>query len=186
MRLEFFVLWIAVCWASVASYGSAQLSGNRSVERSKREFEGKYLVFPEGSNVQLVYCTTITTYSKPSGMFTIGMTAGQAWELPSESMLSNKFRDYHRRSRRELYRKLELLLGSRGKDGRACILKMVCDAAGRDRGDIGKGSFFEEILHAVFTLPTSTDDTDAITEYERAYLLKENCNEARLKCPDAF
>lgn len=59
---------------------------------------------------QLVYCMTITTYSKPRGMFNIGLTAGQAWELPSKSTLSNKFKDYHRRSRRELYRKLELLL----------------------------------------------------------------------------
>lgn len=144
------------------------------------------MVFPEGSNVQLVYCMTITTYSKPRGMFNIGLTAGQAWELPSKSTLSNKFKDYHRRSRRELYRKLELLLASRGKDGRGCVLKAICNAAGRSRRDVGKGSFMREILHTVFTLPASYDDGDPTTEYERAYFLKENCNEAEWKCPDVF
>lgn len=141
MRLLLFTLWIL----NGATWGES--IENRSIELSKRGFEGEYLVFPEGSNVQLVYCMTITTYSKPRGMFNIGLTAGQAWELPSKSTLSNKFKDYHRRSRRELYRKLELLLAR---------------------------------------LPASYDDGDPTTEYERAYFLKENCNEAEWKCPDVF
>ena len=53
---------------------------------------------------------TISTYAKPKGFFNIGLTAGQAWQLPSKSTLSNKLGDYHRRSRRQLYRKMELLL----------------------------------------------------------------------------
>ncbi|KAK1123029.1 hypothetical protein K0M31_008665 [Melipona bicolor] len=53
---------------------------------------------------------TISTYTKPQGFFNIGLTAGQAWQLPSKSTLSNKLGDYHRRSRRQLYRKMELLL----------------------------------------------------------------------------
>ncbi|XP_061935360.1 uncharacterized protein LOC108003445 isoform X2 [Apis cerana] len=179
MRLLLFTLWILNLGATWC-----ESIENRSIERSRRGFEGEYLVFPEGSNVQLVYCMTITTYSKPRGMFNIGLTAGQAWELPSKSTLSNKFKDYHRRSRRELYRKLELLLASRGKDGRGCVLKAICNAAGRSRRDVGKGSFMREILHTVFTLPASYDDGDPTTEYERAYFLKENCNEAEWKCPD--
>ncbi|KOC67804.1 hypothetical protein WH47_12134 [Habropoda laboriosa] len=83
-------------------------------------------------------------------MFTIGLTAGQAWELPSRSTLSDKFEDYHRRSRRQLYRKVELLLASRGKDGKACVLKAICRAAMRSRTEIGKRPFMEEIMHAVF------------------------------------
>lgn len=35
-----------------------------------------------------------------------------------------------------------------------------------------------------FRLPASYDDGDPTTEYERAYFLKENCNEAEWKCPD--
>ncbi|KAF3424760.1 hypothetical protein E2986_10705 [Frieseomelitta varia] len=135
-------------------------------------------------HVQLVYCMTISTYTKPEGFFNIGLTAGQAWQLPSKSTLSNKLGDYHRRSRRQLYRKMELLLESQGKDGKACVLKTICNAAGRSQTEIGKGHFMQEILHAMFSLPASYNDADPMTEYERAYFLKENCNEARRKCPD--
>lgn len=37
-----------------------------------------------------------------------------------------------------------------------------------------------------FRLPASYDDGDPTIEYERAYFLKENCNEAEWKCPDVF
>ncbi|XP_017876745.1 uncharacterized protein LOC108623017 [Ceratina calcarata] len=148
-RLTFFNCWIGFCCLSVAS----SMGGtNTSVGRTKRDLlDGKYLIFPEGSNVQLVYCLTFSAYAKPSGFSAFGITAGQAWELPSKSVLSTKFEDYHRRSRRQLYRKVELLLGSRGLDGKACVLKAICHAANRDRSNVGKGTFFEEIMHAVFT-----------------------------------
>lgn len=37
-----------------------------------------------------------------------------------------------------------------------------------------------------FRLPANYEDADTTTEYERAYFLKENCNEAEWKCPDMF
>ncbi|XP_053973125.1 uncharacterized protein LOC128873524 [Hylaeus volcanicus] len=160
-------------------------STNDTVGRSKRDFETKYLVFPQGSNVQLVYCLTMNTYAKPSGDYTIGITAGQAWELPSKSMFS-KYKDYNRRSRRELYSKIELLLGTQGKDGRGCVLKAICTAAARSRTEIGRATFFEEILHVVFALPGNFDDTDTVTEYERAYFQQEKCDEMEDRCPDVF
>ncbi|XP_017758850.1 PREDICTED: uncharacterized protein LOC108549824 [Eufriesea mexicana] len=184
MCLLFLILWIEFWCSNVAS--STEPTEDRGLGRSKREFAEKYLVFPEGSNVQLVYCMTISTYAKPAGLFTIGLTAGQAWQLPSKSTLSGKLGDYHRRSRRQLYRKMELLLGSRGKDGRACILKAICNAARRSRREIGNRPFFQEILHAVFELPASYHEADPMTDYERAYYLKENCNEAQYGCPDMF
>ncbi|CAD1473153.1 unnamed protein product, partial [Heterotrigona itama] len=145
MCLLFFIVLIGIwCPNVVSSSGltrGLETTGNKNVERSKRAFEGKYLVFPEGSNVQLVYCMTISTYTKPEGFFNIGLTAGQAWQLPSKSTLSKKFGDYHRRSRRQLYR----------KDGKACVLKTICNAASRSQTEIGKGHFMQEILHAMFS-----------------------------------
>ncbi|KZC06092.1 hypothetical protein WN55_07178 [Dufourea novaeangliae] len=137
--------------------------------------------------VQLVYCLTMSTYTKPSGLFTLGITAGQAWELPSESTISADRLDvYHRRSRRELYRKMESLLGTQGKDGRACILKAICRAARRNRTETRKGAFLEEIMNVVFSLPGKLDDADTVTEYEKAYYCRENCGEMEERCPDAF
>ncbi|XP_076682947.1 uncharacterized protein LOC143376467 [Andrena cerasifolii] len=159
-----------------------------TIQRSRRAFDAKYLVFPQGSNVQLVYCLTVSTYSKPAGFFTMGVTAGQAWELPSDSMDFRKYPPaaYHRRSRRQLYRKLESLLGTQGKDGRACVLKAICQAAARNRTNAARASFLQEILHAVFTLSESFDDSDSVTEYERAYFWGESCAEMEDRCPSVF
>nr|KAF7412784.1 hypothetical protein H0235_012635 [Vespula pensylvanica] len=95
--------------------GISQCLSNDTCTRSKRAEDDentRYLIFPQGSNVQLVYCMTISTYSKPQGMFTVGVTAGLAWELPHRNtVLYRKPAEvYHRRSRRELYRKVELML----------------------------------------------------------------------------
>ncbi|XP_050456258.1 uncharacterized protein LOC126853991 [Cataglyphis hispanica] len=161
---------------------------NNSLVRSEREAGINYLIFPQGSNVQLVYCLTMGTYSKPRGMFVIGVTAGLAWELPYRNTVPYRkpAEVYHRRSRRELYRKVELMLRTQEKDGKACVLKAICKAAERKREDVGNGSFIEEILHATFTLPGGHYDIDPMTEYERTYHLGENCDEMHAKCPDVF
>ncbi|XP_070155241.1 uncharacterized protein [Polyergus mexicanus] len=161
---------------------------NDSLVRSEREAGINYLIFPQGSNVQLVYCLTMGTYSKPQGIFVIGVTAGLAWELPYRNTVPYRkpAEVYHRRSRRELYRKVELMLRTQEKNGKACVLKAICKAARRKREDVGKGSFIEEILHATFTLPGGHYDIDPMTEYERTYHLGENCDEMHAKCPDVF
>ncbi|XP_014604927.1 PREDICTED: uncharacterized protein LOC106787244 [Polistes canadensis] len=171
--------------------GLSECFSNDTCSRTKRIVDDdnpRYLIFPQGSNVQLVYCMTIATYSKPQGMFTVGVTAGLAWELPHRNtVLYRKPAEvYHRRSRRELYRKVELMLKTQGKDGKACVLKAICKAAKRDSKLIGKGTFLEEILHTIFTLPDGYYELDPMTEYEKVYTNKKNCDEFVAKCPDVF
>lgn len=64
--------------------------------------------------MQMVYCLTIGTYAKPESFFTVGVTAGLAWELPHKNSVPYRkpAEVYHRRSRRELYRKVELMLST--------------------------------------------------------------------------
>ncbi|XP_018051515.1 PREDICTED: uncharacterized protein LOC108689302 [Atta colombica] len=187
-RLRHFILLCIFVRRFEESTVSSMTFSNDSLVRSGRNVGTKYLIFPQGSNVQLVFCLTISTYSKPQGMFTMGTTAGLAWELPyRNTMLYGKPAEvYHRRSRRELYHKVELMLRTQGKDGKACVLKAICKTAGRRREDVGKGSFLEETLHAIFTLPGGWYDIDPMTEYERAYHLGENCDEMHAKCPSVF
>ncbi|XP_015609928.1 uncharacterized protein LOC107274887 [Cephus cinctus] len=145
---------------------------NTTIERSRRELDEtkRFLIFPQGSNVQLIYCMTIGTYTKPQGVFTMGVTAGLAWPLPHKDSVPYRkpAEVYHRRSRRELYHKIELMLKTQGKDGKACVLKAICNAAKRDKSDLGTRSFMREILHSIFTLPEGSYDDDPKTEYERA------------------
>ncbi|CAD6229377.1 GSCOCG00006561001-RA-CDS, partial [Cotesia congregata] len=160
----------------------------------------------------LIYCLTIGTYAKPESFFTVGVTAGLAWELPHRDTVPYRkpAEVYHRRSRRELYPKVESILTTndylcveirawmqesslkevdcnpvdlisnrhytiddckqlyipiesfshplqgfqakkRGKDGKACVLKALCQAARRNDSDVGKGTFMQEILFSIFT-----------------------------------
>ncbi|KAG7188260.1 hypothetical protein KM043_007926 [Ampulex compressa] len=110
--VSFFFLLLSV---SLLYFGTAQdstKSWNSTSGKTKRESMTKYLIFPEGSNVQLVSCLTIGTYSTPPGMGTFGVTAGVAWPLPDRNTAprGNEAEVYHRRSRRELYRRVELML----------------------------------------------------------------------------
>lgn len=67
-------------------------------------------------SLQLVYCFLTTAYGTPGGLFTVGITLGLAWEIPSNplSLLREStaatVAALHRRDRRELYPKIETFL----------------------------------------------------------------------------
>ncbi|XP_012284512.1 uncharacterized protein LOC105701929 [Orussus abietinus] len=142
----------------------------RVLSRQKR-----YLIFPRGSNVQLVYCLTIAAFPR-DGDLVLGLTAALAWELPSEvdpgSPTSLK-----RRSRSVLFPKIEAFLQAAGLDGRSCLMKALCEADRRDEAEIGSGTFLQELLHAVFALPKDGGKFESPEHrvYDYAHETKENC-----------
>ncbi|KAH0543726.1 hypothetical protein KQX54_009715 [Cotesia glomerata] len=105
---SFFPLLILFTILAIAEANDLGCKSNRT----KRELPTRYLIFPQGSNVQLIYCLTIGTYAKPESFFTVGVTAGLAWELPHRETVPYRkpAEVYHRRSRRELYPKVESML----------------------------------------------------------------------------
>ncbi|CAG5102582.1 Protein of unknown function [Cotesia congregata] len=197
--------------------------------------------------MNLIYCLTIGTYAKPESFFTVGVTAGLAWELPHRDTVPYRkpAEVYHRRSRRELYPKVESILTTndylcveirawmqesslkevdcnpvdlisnrhytiddckqlyipiesfshplqgfqakkRGKDGKACVLKALCQAARRNDSDVGKGTFMQEILFSIFTLPSGSYDVDPKTRYELAHDSINDCDHLYPTCSDSF
>lgn len=121
--------FLAICVAENAT-GNARI-----LSRPKR-----YLIFPEGSNIQvlfipgesnnfdplagitldsfevivsiwqLVFCLTVGTYAKENDVV-MGITAALAWELPSK--VDSKISELlHRRSRGIAFPKIEALLQS--------------------------------------------------------------------------
>lgn len=42
-------------------------------------------------------------------------------------------------------------IDSAGLDGRACVMRALCEAAQRDPSLLGKGTLVQELLHAIFT-----------------------------------
>ncbi|XP_066904477.1 uncharacterized protein [Halyomorpha halys] len=120
--------------------------GDASLQRKKR-----WLVFPKGSSLQLVYCFLVSTFGTRDGIFVIGITVGLAWEIPQNfrSFLIKEAKEkIESRHRRELYSKIRLLLDRQGVDGMYCILRAICESK---RVSGTKLKFIHSLLHGLFS-----------------------------------
>ncbi|XP_063992890.1 uncharacterized protein LOC135170762 [Diachasmimorpha longicaudata] len=124
---------------------AANFTEERVLSRQKR-----YLLFPEGSNVQCVFCLTIGSLPRPTDLV-LGLTAALAWELPNK-VDKRLPKVLHRQSRSALFPRIEAFLQSTGLDGRSCVLRALCEAGQRRREMVGKGTFVQELLHSIFRL----------------------------------
>ncbi|XP_046830949.1 uncharacterized protein LOC124429563 [Vespa crabro] len=175
--LDFFILYANSLHEDVRGNSTEVEVSPRMLSRQKR-----YLIFPEGSNLQLVYCLTIGAYGRNDDLV-MGLTAALAWELPSK--VDSKISDLlHRRSRSVMFPKVEAFLQSTGIDGRSCVMKALCEAGQRHPSQIGKGTFVQELLHAIFTLPRDGGRFECSEDrpYERAYQNGGNCEKLYPTC----
>ncbi|XP_014207333.1 uncharacterized protein LOC106638592 [Copidosoma floridanum] len=140
----------------------------------------RYLIFPQGSNVQVVFCLTIGSEGRPAGQLVVGMTAALAWELPAkvDSL------ELHRRSRSVVYPKIEAFLQSLGLDGRSCVMKALCEAGQRSPSSIGRADFLHELLHAIFTIREDGTrfESEEHRQYDHAHGSYGNCTELYPTC----
>ncbi|CAG9791035.1 unnamed protein product [Diatraea saccharalis] len=98
----------------------------------------------------------------------------KAREYLKKDHMDEDTRDYHRNSRAELIGKVEKLLTALGKDGRQCVLYKLCKAS---QSSTQQGTFLEELLRIIFTLPKGTQFTkDEHQEYDKAHTSTENCD----------
>ncbi|XP_011499298.1 PREDICTED: uncharacterized protein LOC105363328 [Ceratosolen solmsi marchali] len=166
---RFYLLMCVLPCLQICQVASAEKYQHDLVRRKR------YLIFPQGSNVQLVYCLTIGAYAR-DGDLVLGLTAALAWELPStiDSKLTGQL---HRRTRAVIYPKIEAFLQSTGLDGRSCVMRALCEAGQRSTSEIGSGTFVQELLHAVFTIRSDGTifDNEDNQQYDYAYRLNGNC-----------
>ncbi|KAG6451057.1 uncharacterized protein LOC115444161 [Manduca sexta] len=158
----------------------------------------RYVAFPEGSSFSCAACMTIGVLGQPApstspGTFTFGLNWGIAYELPNATETSKFYRKKNRhrkpmeqrRSRRELYEKLEIIMDKMGYDGRQCVLKTLCETTQRivPHGE----NMIEEMFRTLFTMPmTKLLPIEPLEHkiYDAAHrlgVLLENCNV--YKCP---
>ncbi|KAG7188259.1 hypothetical protein KM043_007925 [Ampulex compressa] len=184
-NLQFLWLLLAVC--SSCSFARANLRGVRDCGNSSDATPRilsrpkRYLIFPQGSNLQLVFCLTIGAYTKHDVV--MGVTAALAWELPSK--VDSKISDLlHRKSRSVMFPKLEAFLQSTGLDGRACVMRALCETSQRDSSEVSKGTFVQELLHAIFTLPRDGRrfERSSDQDYDDAYGASGDCQRLYPTC----
>ncbi|XP_030752609.1 uncharacterized protein LOC115879762 [Sitophilus oryzae] len=87
------------------------------------------------------------------------------------------FHHVHRRSRRELYTKIEKFLDALTKNGKICILKAICQVTKSE----GKGTMVQEIIKAIFKVKPHDLYPDE-DHYDQAANLNHNCDELYPEC----
>ncbi|KAG6451058.1 uncharacterized protein LOC115444166 [Manduca sexta] len=170
-------------------------SGSKSKVLSRRK---RYVAFPEGSSFSIAGCMVTGLIGQPApatapGTFTFGLNWAIAYELPNATetaafYTTKKYKKplAQRRSRRELYEKLEKILDNMGYSGRQCILKTLCETTQRivPHGD----NMMTEMFRSLFTLPmvkVLTSEPLEHTIYDSAHrlgVMLENCDNM-FHCP---
>ncbi|XP_062560730.1 uncharacterized protein LOC134225012 [Armigeres subalbatus] len=102
------------------------------------------------------------------------------WPVPEDYFKVRLNNDFEDNSRPQLYRVLENLLDSQGKNGRKCIMRTICDLAD---APLAHNGLLGELIDLVFT-PSEEDKLDE--EYHMARKYGANgvsCSAMYKECP---
>ncbi|GJQ74283.1 hypothetical protein Trydic_g19180 [Trypoxylus dichotomus] len=123
--------------------------------------------------------------------YTYNRTKDQRYRVPTNGKIVYHQHEYHKHplytklhriSRRDLYFKLEEFFIAQKKDGKACLLKAICEVS-KAADDDRKGSFMDEIIKSVFRNKFSEEDEER-DEYDNAANKEHNCDEMYPTCND--
>ncbi|CAK1542048.1 unnamed protein product [Leptosia nina] len=99
IKVCFLILFlkVAACKAKCGDVGcdSSMENTTRLLSRSKR-----FLVFPDGSSLQLVFCVQTAAEIPIGDIFLYGNTAALAWNLPKDPDFLLMFKDYEKKAQR--------------------------------------------------------------------------------------
>ncbi|XP_065335932.1 uncharacterized protein LOC135936872 [Cloeon dipterum] len=173
------------CWAVVLGLLWAPVTSDKLAEKTLSR-KKRYLTFPEGSGLSLVYCLTWGTYLA-TDIFTWGATLGLGFPLPTDTKAFLSKLDsleLHRRDRRQVFSKIRILLDERGRDGRSCVLKALCEAT----SGLPQGSFLDAIFKAIFTFPRAGDEEKEDWDHAHKVSHKNStsCSDAYPDCDVSF
>ncbi|XP_061400302.1 uncharacterized protein LOC133336026 [Musca vetustissima] len=183
-RLELVVLLSgAILWSEAFSTGNT----TRSVLSRRR----RYVAFPEGSSVSAAICMIIGVISKPTDFLTSSVNWGVAYDLPSfewarqhSNGFSNKPKAVvQRRSRRDLYQKLEIIVDNMGFPGTDCISRALCES-GQFLKDIPKikGNMVEELIKIIFSFPSEELTREESAEHHHYAHVYRRAKRSRIDC----
>ncbi|XP_030752521.1 uncharacterized protein LOC115879704 [Sitophilus oryzae] len=99
-------------------------------------------------------------------------------KTPVTSYVDPIYHHIHRRTRRDLYQKLETFLYALNLDGKTCLLKAICEIT---KSPKSKGSFIEEVLKVIFRAKPHDNYPDE-DKYDNAANTEHNCNKMYPAC----
>ncbi|XP_022129821.2 uncharacterized protein LOC111003549 [Pieris rapae] len=97
IKVYILVLLFGLTTSDLCGGDECHSGGNatRVLSRSKR-----FLIFPEGSSFQMVFCTQTAALIPIGDIFLFANTAALAWDLPSDPKLLLMFKEYERKPNR--------------------------------------------------------------------------------------
>ncbi|XP_062557609.1 uncharacterized protein LOC134222474 [Armigeres subalbatus] len=103
------------------------------------------------------------------------------WPVPENIFKERINNDFTDNSRPQLYRLLEQIIDSWGRNGRTCLLRTICESA---ETPLSHNGMFGEILDVIFT-PSDSDAIDNEYFMARKYGLHGvSCSGVYKECPD--
>ncbi|CAH1113411.1 unnamed protein product [Psylliodes chrysocephalus] len=145
--------------------------------RLKENFKYASDGYPDSmSKIQFNTSKTKSTYSKGSRNYSQNDYIND--NDIDDSYIHPVFHHVHRRTRRELYGKLEKLLTALSKDGKACLKKAICEVSQIPKG---KGTMFQELMKTIFRIKPHDDYPDE-DDYDKASNKNHDCNQRYPSC----
>ncbi|KAM7360661.1 uncharacterized protein ACRADG_006751 [Cochliomyia hominivorax] len=162
--------------SSLSSSSSSSLLLQHQHLRSRRK---RYLSFPEGSSFSVAVCFTVGIIGNPRyNYMSFGLNWGVAYDLPNNTWILNHLHGFskrpipvavwHRRSRRSLYKEIENVVDNMGYNGRACILRALCES--KQYFQSFKMGMIGEMLRVIFSLPKQRIFKGEINEFSEIKL----------------
>ncbi|KAH8399076.1 hypothetical protein KR215_001704, partial [Drosophila sulfurigaster] len=142
----------------------------------------RYLAFPEGSSVSAAICLTVGMIGNPDvDYLSWAVNWGVAYDLPNHNWVIQHAHGLAanltkpmilRRSRRSFFDEVQTAFDHMGFNGRACVARALCESAKYMHAPGQRGNMLEELVRAVFSLPTSSvveHEPQAHHHYDRIY-----------------
>ncbi|XP_054738524.1 uncharacterized protein LOC129244738 [Anastrepha obliqua] len=183
--LSLFLLLLLVISSAFATL-SPPRRGERKAERVLSR-KRRYVAFPDGSAITASICMTIGVIGNPNVDFlSWAENWGVAYDLPNYTWVKEQTRGFKkdedikktravvmRRSRRDLFGKLETIIENMGFNGHACIARALCESS-KYLHDTRqqRGNMITEIVKTIFSLPSEpvyADEPDVMHHYDRIY-----------------
>ncbi|XP_072938397.1 uncharacterized protein [Epargyreus clarus] len=117
----------------------------------------RYLTFPDGSSVVMTISTVKAFMTHAPSGWNLVMEVDVIFPLPNHNFtVSHLRRKLHHRQKREFWDKLRNGIDYHNLNGRACILRSICEAQ-HHLAPPGR-SLVHDLLRAIFTAPLHEED----------------------------
>ncbi|KAK6623721.1 hypothetical protein RUM43_009573 [Polyplax serrata] len=172
------VWWLNLVLPIGAENSTLPVEESKVLSRRRR-----YIVFPKGSSLQLVFCNTYL-FRPVVDIFRFGTTVGLAWQLPDDPMIFSQHKKKHQIYKRAVLKKMEAVMDQNGSNGQQCVLKALCESGQRTPS---KKDFIVEVLHKIFSFHSNDEDEEEETHEDRIYRkahnsVNQNCDSLYPEC----